>query len=226
MLVTNIRGNDSTFKLLKASVFLYSKNLMPYTPTDLFIFTILEHLEELQRGFKTLMIVNPNVKIITIPDQQWAVPERVVNESHWRLRTRFPFGYRMMGDWRLTHQMRWVFPEEIYKVWLLKVDLQRTAILSTFHLCRQCNKLCTENWYVDHIDLRFKNYRSATNQLTSSHATIHATTCCTALFEETTRFAETLKTCTAHHIYGCCFLLLGVFFFWEFACVAVFIVPV
>lgn len=106
MLVTNIRGNDSTFKLLKASVFLYSKNLMPYTPTDLFIFTILEHLEELQRGFKTLMIVNPNVKIITIPDQQWAVPERVVNESHWRLRTRFPFGYRMMGDWRLTHQMR------------------------------------------------------------------------------------------------------------------------
>lgn len=106
ILVTQNRDNDTEFSLLRASVILYSRHLMPHTPTNLYIFTIVEHTEHLHYCISTLLTVNPNIHVITIPSQQWTVPDHVANKTLWRMRTRFPWGYRMMGDWRLTHQMR------------------------------------------------------------------------------------------------------------------------
>lgn len=106
MLLTSPRLNDSKYGYLRASLNLYTQNLLPHTPADLFIFSLSEHVENIKRCLIKITASYPNVMIVTIPAQQWSIPEQVSDETQWRLRRRFSWGYRMMGDWRLTHQMR------------------------------------------------------------------------------------------------------------------------
>lgn len=106
MLVSSPRSNDSKYGYLRASLTLYTRNLLPHTPADLFIFSLLEHVDNIKRCLVKITTSFPNVIIVAIPAQQWSIPEHVSDETQWRLLRRFSWGYRMMGDWRLTHQMR------------------------------------------------------------------------------------------------------------------------
>lgn len=106
MLISNPRENDTEFSFLKASISLLCRNLMPYTPSVIFVFTLKYHVEAIQASIQHINSSLHNVAVVVIPSSQWAVPDRVSNQSLWRLKTRFPWGYRMMGEWRLAHQMR------------------------------------------------------------------------------------------------------------------------
>lgn len=77
---------------LKASVLLYSVHLMPHTPTDLFVFTLSQHLDYMKSCLADMMKLHPNIMVVSIPAPEWAVPEHVVNESQWH--THFAKGYR------------------------------------------------------------------------------------------------------------------------------------
>lgn len=106
LLIATPRANDSEFVLLKTSLSLLTRNLNLNTPVDIFVFTLNEHVQKIKACVSKLMMANTNLMVMEIPYLHWVVPDHVSNKSIWRLETRFSWGYRMMGEWRLTHQMR------------------------------------------------------------------------------------------------------------------------
>lgn len=56
---------------------------MPYTPSDIFIFTLGEHLDYMKACLVNLTTSFPNFMVVPIPPQDWTVPENVANETLW-----------------------------------------------------------------------------------------------------------------------------------------------
>lgn len=106
ILVSMPRENDSSMTYLRASLFLLSKNLFPYTPADVLIFTLSQNVKHLNGHIRKLADLHSNIIVVPILSQQWKIPTHLTNESLWRLSNLFAWEYRMMGEWRITMQMR------------------------------------------------------------------------------------------------------------------------
>lgn len=83
ILMTRISHNEPCSTTLDGTLLLYSRHLMPHTPTDLFVFTLSEHLEITKACLLNLTKANPNIMVVPIPKHHWMVPEHVTNRSLW-----------------------------------------------------------------------------------------------------------------------------------------------
>lgn len=78
------RATDTCQGPLNASLQLFAQNLMPFTPSDLFVFTVAKNAEFMKACVNGLGIKNPHIFVISIPEEDWSIPHHVRNESLWR----------------------------------------------------------------------------------------------------------------------------------------------
>ncbi|MEW5316632.1 MAG: hypothetical protein WDW38_007992 [Sanguina aurantia] len=87
---------------LKTCVQWYHRNVMQTTPSDLYIFTHAHQVTEVLRKMGSLPL---GVFLVPIPASDWTYPADFMDSSLWH-GLEWNADYRMMGDWRLTHQMQ------------------------------------------------------------------------------------------------------------------------
>jgi hypothetical protein len=92
------------------SITLVSRNVAPYTPTRMYVYTLQRYATALRADLgpaSAFGLADGQLRVESIPKDQWRIPalaESSGNESLWEVRhAHHGHDYRMMGEWYLQH---------------------------------------------------------------------------------------------------------------------------